>query len=168
MHKLMSILLVLFIFTSIASSFIIPGYAKDVAKKKKQLFLLEREGKNLPILNNLLTTKNEEISMLEETFPAKENLVSVVQNIDTLAARVGVIASLHFESEEPQADSQGGYFLPVSITVNGNFADCYAFLSGLENNQYLYILDEVLGKTVVGLRGENSLVARGKLYVAKN
>lgn len=165
MNKLLPTFLVIFILISIVSSLTISGFAKDVVKKKKQLDGLMLEEKNLPALQDVLTTNSEKILILEKTFPKKENLVSVVQSIDTLSAQTGVLASFHFESEDPKVDSQGNSVLPVSITIEGSFTNCYAFLSGLEKNRYLYVVDLLGGTATGGLKGENKLIVKGNLYV---
>ena len=166
MKKFLPVLLAISFFGFIIFSAILPGFAKDVAKKKKQVAALREEEKNLPSLANELSAKSDKIVLLNKSFPARKELVLVVQTLDTLALQAGVSATLHFESEQPTKDSQGDTILPISISIEGDFEKNRDFISSILHNRYLYNLELVDGKAPNGLKGDNMVLVKGKLYVA--
>ena len=166
MKRILPIILILSILGFFAGSFMLPEFAKDVIKKKKQLDGFIAEEQNLPTVNNLLEAKSEEIELLDRTFPKKEELISVVQSIDILAASSGVFASLHFEREDATKGKKAGNVIPISITVEGNFENIVSFITSLGKNRYLYEIDVIDGIAKSGLLSNNKVTIRGAIYVA--
>lgn len=167
MNRIMLILLIITALAFVVSSQILSGVTKDVVKKIGQLDAIALEKKNLPMLENLVSSNSEKISIIAHSFPKKEELVSVVQTIDTLSAINGVSASLHFEKEEPLQEKSGAFVLPVTITVEGKLANSIDFIAGLKKNRYLFTLEKVEARASGGLRGVNTVIVAGKLYVAE-
>lgn len=166
MKRILPIILILSIIGFFAGSFMLPGFAKDVVKKKKQLDGFISEEQNLPTVNNLLEAKSEEIELLDKTFPKKEELIVVIQSVDTLAASSGVFTSLHFESEDVVKGKKTGSVIPISITIEGNFENIVSFITSLGKNRYLYEIDIIDGAAKNGLLSNNKVTLKGVVYVA--
>lgn len=166
MKKILIIILSISVLIFVFGSFALGSFAKQVLEKKQQLSLTKQEEKNLPQIRNFFAERENDLLMLEKTFPKKEELISVVQSIDTLAARKGVAASLHFESEQPILDENRDFVIPVTITVEGDYPDCLAFLESLTHNQYLFVLQNIDGNSPDGIKKKHTLVVKGNLYAA--
>jgi len=166
MKRILPILLPVLVLIFIILSVMLPSFASDAIKKQKQLDAILLEEKNLPALADLLSKNSEKILLFEQTFPTKEQLISVVQAIDTLATSNKVSASLHFETEDPQVGKGGASVLPVSLTVQGDFTDCIAFLTSLQKNRYLFSFDKIEGTINESKKTDTTIVAKGALYVA--
>ena len=166
MKYILPITLIVSILGYALSSFMFPHFAKGVLAKKKQLTAIRQQGENLPQLQTLLDTQKEKFDLLEGTFPKQEDLVSVVQSIDNLAGRLGVVAAFHFEKEQAIADPGGAYVYPIEITVEGDYSGCIAFINGLFKNKYLYVLKTIEGTSPTGIKSKNKIVIKGNLYAA--
>lgn len=168
MKHILPIVLLVSIGAFVALTISIPGYAENIVKKKKQLDVIAQEEKNLPALASLLETQQDKITLLEKTFPTREELVLVVQSIDTIAFRSQVAALLHFESEQPSLDDNKNAMLPVTLTIEGEYLNVIAFLDGIAKNKYLVVFQAIEATTPTGIRGVHKVVVRGNLYVANN
>lgn len=167
MKKILPILLVLFIIVFFVLTLVIPGFAKSAARKRTELRLLQSEEKIIPETKALLSSKKEQITMLEESFPSKENLISVVQYFDSQAAASGVSADLHFVGEDLTQDQNGDTIVAVEITIEGAYANVLAFLDSLQKGKYLYGITSIQGDAPSGLGAKNKLVVKANLYASK-
>lgn len=166
MRKILPILLVIVIGSFVAFSIILPDFAKSVLKKKKELRLLQSEEEIMPLAQALISSKKEQISIVEQAFPKKEQLISVVQYFDSQAVAAGVLAELHFESEDVKNDRNGDVIVPVTVTIEGGYGNIIAFLDNLQKGKFFYDIQVIIGEASLGLRGKNKAIVKANLYAA--
>lgn len=164
--RILLVLLATFIFGFFILSFVIGNVSKDVGEKKKQLVQLEKDQKVIPALMSTLSSKSDSVALLEESFPAKKDFVSVVSFVDSLAAGVSVLVDFHFESEELIKDGSGNAIIPVSITVEGDYPNVVRFIDGIVNGRYLFAVLRLEGDSETGIKGKNKVILKANLYAS--
>lgn len=166
MNKILPIFLAVTIVAFAVLSFVLPSISQATLRKKRELVQLRNEEKLIPIQSLLLETKKAEITLIKEAFPAKKDFAQVVQTIDTMAAQSQVLADVHFESEDIVKDANGDSIVPVQFTVEGEFANVKSFLESIAKGRYFYVFEKIEGNATDGIRGENKVVVKAKLYAA--
>lgn len=166
--KKVTIFFILSIVFFITLTFVVSEVANTVFKKKKQLVQLTQEAETIPQLDALLSSKSEQIKMLEKAFIKEEDLILVAQAIDSLAARMQVVASLHFEREKVLQDEHGDYIMPISITIEGKYDDALRFFGHLRGSRYLFTFSAIDGDSPNGIKNENKIIIYGNLYASNS
>lgn len=166
MKRILPIFLITTILGFLVLSYMIPGVAKNTLKKRKELTLLLTEEKILPQAQQLLSSKSEQIGVLEEVFPTKEKLFLAVAYMDSQAVATGVQAQLHFESEEIIQDANGDSIVPVKISIEGAYSNILAFLAVLQKGKYFYTISHIEGEASGGLQGKNKVSVNANLYAS--
>lgn len=164
--RILLMLLITFVLGFFILSFVIGNVSKDVGAKKKQLVQLEKDQKVIPALMSTLSSKSDSTALLQETFPAKKDFVSVVSFVDSLSAGVSVLVDFHFESEELIKDESGNAIIPVSITVEGNYPNVVRFIDGIVNGRYLFEVLRLEGDSETGIKGKNKVILKANLYAS--
>ncbi|GEM_PF-5891107 len=163
-------ILLIFLGIAVISFFIltlaIGNISKDVEANKKQLVQLEKDQKVIPALSASLSSKSDSITLLQETFPAKKDFVSVVSFVDSLAAGFSVLVDFHFESEELIKDTGGNAIMPLSITVEGDYSNVVRFIDGIINGKYLFAVSSLEADLEKGIKGKNKIILKANLYAS--
>lgn len=166
MKKFLPIIFTIGLFAFITLSFYVLSISSDAAKKRTELSLLKNREKQLPALTEDIYAKNEEIDFLTNAFPSKKDFVAVVSRIDSLAAAVGITVDFHFEREDVEKDENGDTIIPVTLTIQGEYANTMDFLKTLSTGSYFFAFKSIDGDSPDGLKGKNKIKVSANLYAA--
>jgi Tfp pilus assembly protein PilO len=167
MKPILPITFIVFLILFLVLSSLFPKYAKEMVTKKTQVDVIKQEKKVLPALESSLASKTDDFAKIEKAFPSKKDLVFVPLAIEQLAQQTGVVAELHFEGETAVADRNGDMYVPVIITIKGNYENVTSFLEQLAHGRYFFTMQSLSGDMPGGLEKDNTVIVRANLYIAK-
>lgn len=101
---------------------------------------------------------------LNQSLPNKAMLLKVIELIESMMEIVEV-ESFTFEREEPVEDSQGFFFIPMSVIMRGSLTDTMSALSRLQGSPYLFSVDHTLVESPEGLSQSIKIRTSLRIYV---
>lgn len=137
----------------------------EIREQKDIAAQLSRKIQNLQVAADNMETNKDQIALLDLALPAKPDIASWVESVQTLSSDTGVtIETLSLGNtvfaKKIQAETIDVARTSFSATINGDYDQVTNFLSRLENLLRITILtdvqinkDSTTGKLIVGIKG---------------
>ncbi len=142
----------------------LPQQRQEAIKTRSEIFANNLQMQSAQKLVTDLSASKEEIDKVEKILPTKSQLLSIIQEIETLKEQA-TIQHFSFEGEIPQKDKNGNFFLPITLVLEGTVSEISAALSQLQRKPHLYTITQSRVEIPSGLSEKVVIFLNVRLYV---